>query len=96
VLLVNGALLIVAGVLLAGILEVALDVLALAGPGATVAALITVAGIWAAAVGVSRVALAFQVKRLPAEVERASKTRFNESNGHAPAVQPSRAMTPQS
>jgi uncharacterized membrane protein HdeD (DUF308 family) len=57
--------------LITGILEVALGVLALADPGATLAALITVGGIWAVAVGVSRVVLSFELKRLPQEVERA-------------------------
>jgi hypothetical protein len=40
-------------------------VLALANPGATLAAIITVAGIWAVAIGVTRVVIAFEVKRLP-------------------------------
>jgi uncharacterized membrane protein HdeD (DUF308 family) len=51
--------------LILGLLEIPLGVLALADPGATLAALITVAGIWAVAVGVMKVVLAFQVKRLP-------------------------------
>jgi uncharacterized membrane protein HdeD (DUF308 family) len=51
--------------LMLGLLEIPLGVLALALPGETLAALVTVAGIWAVAVGVSRVVLAFQVKRLP-------------------------------
>ena len=49
-------------------------VLALANPGATLAALMTVAGIWAIAVGVMRVVLAFEVKRLPGYVEQAFNT----------------------
>jgi uncharacterized membrane protein HdeD (DUF308 family) len=57
--------------LLLGLAEVALGVLALANPGATLAALITVGGIWAVAIGVMRIALAFQVKRLPDEVDQA-------------------------
>jgi uncharacterized membrane protein HdeD (DUF308 family) len=57
--------------LITGILEVALGVLALADPGATLAALITVGGIWAVAAGVSRVVLSFELKRLPQEAERA-------------------------
>jgi uncharacterized membrane protein HdeD (DUF308 family) len=57
--------------LISGILEVALGVLALADPGATLAALITVGGIWAVAAGVSRVVLSFELKRLPQEAERA-------------------------
>jgi uncharacterized membrane protein HdeD (DUF308 family) len=50
---------------------VALGVLALADPGATLAALITVAGIWAVAIGVMRIILSFQVRRLPDEVDKA-------------------------
>jgi uncharacterized membrane protein HdeD (DUF308 family) len=58
-------------VLILGLLEIALGVLALADPGATLAALITVAGIWAVAIGVMRIVLAFEVKGLPDEVEKA-------------------------
>jgi len=54
---------------IAGVLEIALGVLALADPGATLAALITVAGIWAVAIGVMRIVLAFEVKRLPEDVD---------------------------
>jgi len=63
--------------LLLGLVQIPLGVLALADPGATLAALITVAGIWAVAVGVMRVILAFQVKRLPDEVDElwSSRTR---------------------
>jgi uncharacterized membrane protein HdeD (DUF308 family) len=57
--------------LVVGLLEIPLGVLALANPGATLAALITVAGIWAIGVGVMQVVLAFEVKRLPDEVDRA-------------------------
>ncbi len=57
--------------LLFGLLEIPLGVLALANPGATLAAIITVAGIWAVAIGVSRVVLAFEAKRLPAELDKA-------------------------
>ena len=45
-------------------------ILALANPGATLAALITVGGIWAVAIGVMRIILSFQVKRLPDEVDK--------------------------
>jgi uncharacterized membrane protein HdeD (DUF308 family) len=55
--------------LLLGVAEVALGVLALANPGATLAAIITVGGIWAVAVGVMRIVLAFQVRRLPEQVD---------------------------
>ena len=57
--------------LLLGLLEVPLGVLALANPGATLAAIITVGGIWAVAIGVTRIVLAFEVKRLPDDVDRA-------------------------
>jgi uncharacterized membrane protein HdeD (DUF308 family) len=53
-----------------GVLEIALGVLALADPGATLAAIITVGGIWAVVAGVMRVVLAFHVKRLPDEVDK--------------------------
>jgi uncharacterized membrane protein HdeD (DUF308 family) len=55
--------------LILGLLEISLGVLALADPGATLAAIITVGGIWAVAVGVMRIVLAFQVKRLPDDVD---------------------------
>ena len=58
--------------LVIGLLEVPLGVLALADPGATLAAIITVGGIWAVAVGVRRIVLSFEVKRLPRTVEEAS------------------------
>jgi len=54
---------------IAGVLEIALGVLALADPGATLAALITVAGIWAVSIGVMRIILAFEVKHLPEDVD---------------------------
>jgi uncharacterized membrane protein HdeD (DUF308 family) len=57
--------------LLIGLVEIPLGVLALADPGATLAALITVAGIWAVAIGVLRVVLAFEVKNLPDDVDAA-------------------------
>jgi uncharacterized membrane protein HdeD (DUF308 family) len=60
--------------LLLGLAEVALGVLALANPGATLAAIITVGGIWAVAIGVMRIVLSFQVKRLPDEVDQAWDT----------------------
>jgi uncharacterized membrane protein HdeD (DUF308 family) len=58
--------------LIIGLLEIPLGVLALANPGATLAALITVAGIWAVAVGVTRVVMSFEVKRLPAKLDKAA------------------------
>src|ERR1700759_1978862 len=58
--------------LLLGLAEVPLGVLALADPGATLAAIVTVGGIWAVAVGVMRVVLSFDVKNLPKTIDRAS------------------------
>src|SRR3954447_20145787 len=58
-------------VLILGVMEIPLGVLALADPGATLAALITVGGIWAVAVGVMRIVLAFEIKGLPDEVDTA-------------------------
>ncbi|MEA2636294.1 MAG: hypothetical protein QOH92_3061 [Chloroflexota bacterium] len=55
--------------LIMGLLEVPLGVLALADPGATLAALITVSGIWAVAIGVVRVVFSFELKRLPYKLE---------------------------
>lgn len=56
--------------LITGLLEIPLGVLALADPGATLAALVTVGGIWAVAVGVSRIVMAFELKRLPHDVDQ--------------------------
>ena len=56
--------------MLLGIAEVALGVLALANPGATLAAIVTVGGIWAVAIGVMRIVLSFEIKRLPDEVDK--------------------------
>jgi uncharacterized membrane protein HdeD (DUF308 family) len=57
--------------LIVGLLEIPLGVLALANPGATLAALITVAGIWAVAIGVMRIVLAVEVRNLPEAVDEA-------------------------
>jgi len=57
--------------LVLGLAEVSLGVLALADPGATLAALITVGGIWAVAVGAMRVVFAFRLRELPKEVDEA-------------------------
>ena len=61
--------------LLLGVFEVILGVLALAEPGATLAALITVGGIWAIAIGAMRVVLAFQLRRLPQDLDEAMAER---------------------
>jgi len=57
--------------LIAGLLEIPLGVLALAAPGDTLVALITVAGIWAVAIGVMRIVVAFEIKHLPEDVDKA-------------------------
>src|SRR4051794_2715304 len=77
--------------LILGLLEIPLGVLALANPGATLAALITVAGIWAVAIGVVRIVLSFQVKRLPDELDQAWATPAH--NGVAHEAQPAAARS---
>jgi uncharacterized membrane protein HdeD (DUF308 family) len=74
--------------LFVGLLEIPLGVLALANPGATLAALITVAGIWAVAIGVMRVVLAFEVKRLPTYVDQALTTVPSNNGVASDAPQP--------
>jgi uncharacterized membrane protein HdeD (DUF308 family) len=54
--------------LLLGLAEVPLGVLALADPGATLAALITVGGIWAVVIGAMRIVFAFELRHLPDDV----------------------------
>jgi uncharacterized membrane protein HdeD (DUF308 family) len=76
--------------LILGLLEIPLGVLALANPGATLAALITVGGIWAVAVGVMRVVLAFEVKRLPNDVDGA----FSAPQTDTTATNHQRRLTP--
>jgi uncharacterized membrane protein HdeD (DUF308 family) len=61
--------------LILGVSEVVLGVLALADPGATLAALITVGGIWAVVIGAMRVVLAFQIRHLPEDVDAALAAR---------------------
>jgi uncharacterized membrane protein HdeD (DUF308 family) len=63
--------------LLLGLAEVSLGVLALADPGATLAAIITVGGIWAVAIGAMRIVLAFQLRNLPKDVDAA----YADANG---------------
>jgi uncharacterized membrane protein HdeD (DUF308 family) len=74
--------------LILGLVEVPLGVLALADPGATLAALITVGGIWAVAVGVMRIVLAFELKRLPEDVDEAFGV--SKHNGVAESPTPAR------
>jgi uncharacterized membrane protein HdeD (DUF308 family) len=71
--------------LILGLLQIPLGVLALADPGATLAALITVAGIWAVAIGVMRIVLSFEIKRLPDDVEKAWTTPDGERGPRAVA-----------
>jgi uncharacterized membrane protein HdeD (DUF308 family) len=78
--------------LLLGLSEVPLGVLALANPGATLAAIITVGGIWAVAVGAMRIVYAFELRRLPEDVDQAfadhtsnGATGSSGSERHAPA-----------
>ena len=78
--------------LITGLLEVPLGVLALADPGATLAALITVGGIWAVAVGVSRIVMSFELKRLPHDVDKAFAQSANGSSAK-PSAEPGR-LTP--
>jgi uncharacterized membrane protein HdeD (DUF308 family) len=73
--------------LILGLLEVPLGVLALADPGATLSAIITVGGIWAVAIGVMRIVLAFEVKGLPAKVDKAWSEQTNGSASRPPVAQ---------
>jgi uncharacterized membrane protein HdeD (DUF308 family) len=65
--------------LILGLLEIPLGVLALAAPGETLAALITVAGIWAIVIGIMRVVIAFEIKRLPKDVDEAFAAEGNDT-----------------
>jgi uncharacterized membrane protein HdeD (DUF308 family) len=72
--------------LILGLLEVPLGVLALANPGATLAAIVTVGGIWAVAIGVMRVVLAFEVKRLPETVDKVWSEQTNGAASREPVA----------
>lgn len=67
--------------LLLGLAEVPLGVLALAAPGETLAALVTVGGIWAVVIGAMRIVLAFEVRRMPKDVDEALAARGGGSAG---------------
>ena len=82
--------------LLLGIAEVALGVLALANPGATLAAIITVGGVWAVAVGVMRIVLGFELKRLPHELDEAYAASTESTATRNGESAPSRVAAPQS
>jgi uncharacterized membrane protein HdeD (DUF308 family) len=71
--------------LLIGLAEVPLGVLALANPGATLAAIITVGGIWAVVIGATRIVLAFQLRNLPKDVDSVFAETTG-SNGSAAAT----------
>jgi len=78
--------------LLLGLAEVPLGVLALANPGATLAAIITVGGIWAVVVGAMRIVFAFELRHLPEDVDEAfadhtanGATGASASERHTPA-----------
>jgi uncharacterized membrane protein HdeD (DUF308 family) len=79
--------------LILGLLEIPLGVLALANPGATLAALITVAGIWAVAIGVMRIVLSFQVKHLPEDIDKAWGVTANGRATHTETPQPEPVAT---
>jgi uncharacterized membrane protein HdeD (DUF308 family) len=82
--------------LITGLLEVALGVLALADPGVGLAALVTVGGIWAVAVGVSRIVMSFELKRLPHDVDSAFAQSDNGStakSGQAEALRTAAAAS---
>jgi uncharacterized membrane protein HdeD (DUF308 family) len=68
--------------LLLGLVEVPLGVLALANPGATLAALVTVGGIWAVVIGVIRVVMSFELRNLPNDVDKAFATPTANGTAH--------------
>jgi uncharacterized membrane protein HdeD (DUF308 family) len=76
--------------LITGLLEVPLGVLALADPGATLAALVTVGGIWAVAIGVSRIVMSFELKRLPHDVDQAYTQSTNGKSSTGTPTEPGR------
>jgi uncharacterized membrane protein HdeD (DUF308 family) len=80
-------------VLILGLLEVPLGVLALANPGATLAALITVAGIWGVAVGITQIVLAFNIKNLPKQVDKAWATPATATSGNGSQSTPPRVAS---
>jgi uncharacterized membrane protein HdeD (DUF308 family) len=70
------------------LLEIPLGVLALANPGATLAALITVAGIRAVAIGIMPVVPAFEIKHLPDDVDEAWSVPSDEQAPRAATPKP--------
>jgi uncharacterized membrane protein HdeD (DUF308 family) len=76
--------------LILGLLEVPLGLLALADPGATLAAIITVAGIWGVAIGIMRIVLAFELKRLPKDLDEAWAEPATDASARAGSADPAR------
>jgi uncharacterized membrane protein HdeD (DUF308 family) len=79
--------------LLLGLAEVPLGVLALLDPGATLAALVIVGGIYAVVVGATRIVLAFELRDLPKKVDKEydeyshdGAASGSESHRYAPAA----------
>jgi uncharacterized membrane protein HdeD (DUF308 family) len=75
--------------LIMGLLEIPLGVLALANPGGTLAAFVTVGGIYAVAIGVMQIISAFQLKHLPDDVDKAFRETF--ANGASAGTTPAPA-----
>ena len=76
--------------LLLGLAEVPLGVLALADPGATLAAIITVGGIYAVVIGAMRIVFAFDLRNLPKDVDEAYAQ--STANGAAAGSSPDRQV----
>jgi uncharacterized membrane protein HdeD (DUF308 family) len=79
--------------LLLGLLEIPLGVLALADPNGTLAAIITVGGIYAVVVGVGRIVLAFQLRHLPKHVDEAYAEAMGADGQPAQVSSPSAAAS---
>jgi uncharacterized membrane protein HdeD (DUF308 family) len=78
--------------LILGLLEIPLGVLALADPGATLAALVTVAGIWSVVIGVMYVVMAFRIKQLPDRIDQLTAGRNGKQYTPAQASQGPRSL----
>src|SRR3954469_22868910 len=76
--------------LITGLLEVPLGVLALANPGATLAALVTVGGIFAVAIGAMQIVTSFQLKQLPDDVDK-TFSETTSANGASRSASPAPA-----
>src|SRR5262249_47282626 len=71
--------------LILGLLQIPLGVLALADPGATPVALLTVAASWGVGSGVMSCIAAFEIKRLPEDVDEAFTAPATSERRFAPA-----------